>query len=196
MGNSDRVVVDGLCDADADTVSRLGAQVPDEGEVSGRDRSGDVGRGIAQTDGENLCGGGCGEQTGAERQDTTAIGGCGFRKDGYAAIGVLAQKSSNVDEFCAWGRDRLGLQQGIEHCAPQTDGQEVALMRKGLGEDGVEDGGEVEGIDGRGVGRGDDRGGMRQAMLVLAEGSGVVSGVEEEEKKEKEEEEKEKEESV
>lgn len=60
------------------------------------------------------------------------------------------------------------MDQSIQHGLPETNAQDPALIGEGLGEDGVEDGGEVESIDGGGVRSGNDVALLGQSVAMLS----------------------------
>lgn len=170
-------IVDGLGDADAHDVGGAAEQAPQEAGPCAGDGRGDSRRGIADADGEDLRVGGGGEQARAEGQDALAVGGCALGEDGDDAARVLGEQGLDRGQAVGGG---LGAQlrgaQGVPDGAPQADLGDLAAAGVADGEDGVEDGGEVDCVDGAGEARCDEgggRGGGHAAGGLLREGAAL-----------------------
>lgn len=64
-------------------------EFPDPRSVAARDGGGDVAGGVAQVDGVDLCRAVCGQKTGREGQNSTAVGGCRLREDADDPGGIV-----------------------------------------------------------------------------------------------------------
>lgn len=152
-------------------------QAPQEAGPCTRDGRRDGGRGVADADGEDLRAGGGGQQARAEGQDALAVGGGALGEDGDDAARVLGEQG--LDRGCTVGGG-LGAQlrgaQGVPDGAPQADLRHLAAARVADGEDWVEDGGEVDRVDGAGEARGYEgggRGGGHASGGLLREGAAL-----------------------
>ena len=116
----------------------------------------DVCWGVAEGDGVDFCFGRGGEEGRGEGEDCAAVGGGCFGEDDGDAGWVLGGDGVEGGEFGAWrGHEGWGGEAGYES-GLQGDGPEEFGAWVGLGEDWVEDCGEVEDVEGGGVGGGDD----------------------------------------
>lgn len=57
----------------------------------------------------------------------------------------------------------------MQHSLEKSDALDIALSREGASEDRIEDGSKIESINWRRVRRSNDRAGLRELVLVLAE---------------------------
>lgn len=104
---------------------------------------------------------------GAERQDSLAVGGTTFREHCNDSVRVLPQQILDIDQFGIRRRARLDRSESHHDGAKQADALQAPSTRVGYREDGVEDGGEVDGVDrARKVGR-NDRAWVREALARL-----------------------------
>ncbi|CRK45440.1 hypothetical protein BN1723_006606 [Verticillium longisporum] len=165
-------IAHGLGDADADADGGTRQEVPEKGEPAAGHGGRDVAGRVAQADGEDVRVGGGGEQRGGQGQHGLAVGGRGLGEDGDDAGRVGGEEGVEVVEGGAGGRRQADGAEGGGDGGEQGDALELAGRGVGAREDGVEDGGEVEGVDGRGQGRGDDGGRVGEAAgRLVGEGA-------------------------
>ena len=93
------IVVDTFRDSNADAVRRLAEKVPDKSKICSGNRSGDICRGVAETDWEYLGPRGRGEKGGTKLQDTFAVCSRTFRKDDDSSVRVSENEGLQVDEL-------------------------------------------------------------------------------------------------
>lgn len=112
------------------------------------DRGRDVLRRVAQVDGVDLGRAVCREETGAQREDATAVGSGAFWEDADDAFWVRGDQGGEGDEFgFVLGDDRGGCE-GEQDRAKEGDALYFAAVGIGARKDGLENAGEVEGVEG------------------------------------------------
>lgn len=121
----------------------------------------------------DLCFGGGGQETGAERKNTPTVSRSAFRKDADYGTGVSLVEFFEGDEIGGFLGCDGGLGEGNEHGAEEGDGLDFSGAGVGAGEDGAEDAGEVEGVEGRGEAAGDDGAIVRELVLGFGKAATV-----------------------
>ena len=106
-----------------------------------RDRRGDVGRRVAETDGEDFGSRWRGQETRAERHDTSSVCGGAFWEDDDDALRMCKEEGFDVGQSRAGGGVFFGLGQGAEHGSEEGDGLDLSRVGVGDGKDGVKYGG-------------------------------------------------------
>jgi hypothetical protein len=158
-------------------VRGLGQEAPEPRGVGAWDRRRDVLRRVAQVDGVYL-GGACGaEEAGRQGQNAAAVGGGCFGEDADDFVGVCGCEVGEGDEFGVWGWGELGRGEGEENGAEEGYALDIAGVWVGACEDWLEDGGEVEGVEGRGEGAGDDGASFWEVVFGRVELSGCTSAL-------------------
>lgn len=150
VGHGHRRIGLALGDAHADARRGPRQQVPEKRQPAARHRRGHITRRVSEADGKDLHVGRAVEQAGAKGQDGLAVGGCALGEDGDGTVGVLLEELLQGDELVVGGAARGGGRrgEGEEDGGKEADALDPAGARVGDGEDGVEDGGEVDGVDG------------------------------------------------
>ena len=118
-------------------------QIPKEGQVGTRHRSGDVARRVTETDGKYLRAWWRGEKRGAEWEYSSAIRCCAFGKDDNRPIAVLTEERLEIDEIGMWRRCVLGWLEGSQDSLEQGDPVDQAGGWVRGGENGIENSGKV-----------------------------------------------------
>jgi hypothetical protein len=105
------------------------------------------------------------QQAGAQRQYTTAVCGRAFWEDADDAARVRVDQGGEGDELrlIRW-RDG-GRGEGEENCTEESDAFDFATVWVGAREDGLEDASEVERVERRCEGGGDDSACFRQVFF-------------------------------
>lgn len=182
-----RGIVDSVRDPDPHHMRGAAEQPPQEHPPCTGYGGGDVGRGVPDTNGEDLDIPRHRQQARAERQDAGAVGGRALGEDGDDAVRVLGEELGEVGQppraaaaaATVGGRRggaQLGGAEGVPDGAPEADALDLSAGRVADGEDGVEDGGEVDGVDGAGEAGGDDGGRGRAGHALgrlLGEGAAL-----------------------
>lgn len=160
-------VVDAHGDADTHLVRRLGEKLVEPAGVAATDGSGDVLWGVAQVDGVDFGVAFSAEQTGTQGQDATAVCSGAFGEDADDALGVGFDERRESDELGFVMGDDGRWREGEEDGAQEGNALDSAAVRVGARKDGLEDAGEVQRVERRCEGGGDDCAGLRELVLGL-----------------------------
>ena len=148
-------------------MGRPAKQCPKEADVASREWGHHIDGSVAQAHGEDLRLGGDTQQGTAQWQDGPAVGGGALGEDHNRPVRVFLHESRNIDQLSTRFRARRRRRKGTQDRLDQRD----ALHLPGIGvcgrEDGIEDGGQIYGVNGRGKGRGNDRARLRETSLLL-----------------------------
>jgi hypothetical protein len=138
-------------------VRGLVQEAPEPRDVTAGDGGCHVLRCIAKVHGVDLRVACCREQARGKREDTAAICSGGLGEDADDLGGVLHRQLFEGVEPCAWERFKLRRREGDLDGAEEGDALDFAGVRVGACEDGLEDTGKVERVEGRRERARDDR---------------------------------------
>lgn len=139
-------------------------QFPDPRRIPARNRCRDVARRVAQIDGIYLRRAICGEEARGQGQDSPPVCGCGLGEDADDLGGIALDKLCEGVELCIGRRGDLGWGEGDHDGAEEGDVLDLANVWVGAREEGLEDAGEVQRVEGRGEAACDDSARPRQVV--------------------------------